>query len=774
MGVLSRTILWEVASSAGFGTALFVFVLFLQKLGRLFEILVQTSAAASTVGYLFVLIVPPTLTFAVPIGVLVGVLLSLSRMSSDGEILGMRAAGIPTRRILYPVAVFALAAMAVAAMATLWLTPLSIRETYRVVNQLLAEQVTAEIKPRVFEESFPNKVIYVGDVIPGQVVRWRHVFMADLTPPEQRNSGGREYGEQPRITIATEALAVPDAPNNRIQLSMIDGSSHDAGKNPGEYYNTAFPLGEQVLGAKEPSKEVAKAYTSMDTSPLHAEARQSVEARIELHQRLALPFACLLLAMVGVPLGVSTQKSGRSAAFVLTVFVAFLYYMGLISLIGMAKQERIPVEVAVWSPNAVLALMGIVLGSRLEKPGERDVVGIALARLRAGYAHLRGSLPAPPVARRNGRRRLTPLLPQIVDTYVLGSFLFYFALMLASFVALTHVFTFFELLSDIVKNGIPMTRVITYHLFLTPKLIYDSAPVAVLVAVLVTFGVLTKHNEVTAMKACGVSLYRLSVPVLIASGVLSAGLFAFDHYYVPEANRIQDAIRNEIKGRPVQTYLRPDRKWIFGRGSRIYYYRYFDPASSVMYGVNVYELAPETFRLSRHISAERARWEPSLNTWVFQDGQSWELDRVRVAAYQDFLGQTATFPGLDEPPGYFLKEVKQDQQMNFAELDAYIRELRQSGFDTSRLRVQYHKKFSVPLFALIMGLISAPFAFLTGHRGAMAGVGVSFVIAIAYWAVSQLFEQVGNLSQLPAVMAAWSPGLVFSLAGTYLFTRMKT
>jgi lipopolysaccharide export LptBFGC system permease protein LptF len=193
-----------------------------------------------------------------------------------------------------------------------------------------------------------------------------------------------------------------------------------------------------------------------------------------------------------------------------------------------------------------------------------------------------------------------------------------------------------------------------------------------------------------------------------------------------------------------------------------------------MYGVNVYELEPETFRLRRHISADRARWEPSLNTWVFQDGWTRDLAGVRVTSYHDFAGQTQTFHELDEPPAYFLKEVKLDQQMNFIELDTYIRELNQAGFDTSRLNVQYHKKFSVPLFALIMALISAPFAFLTGHRGAMAGVGVSFSIAIAYWALSQLAEQVGNLSQLPAFMAAWSPGVLFSLAGMYLFTRMRT
>ncbi|MCP5115489.1 MAG: YjgP/YjgQ family permease, partial [bacterium] len=648
------------------GTTLFVFVLFLQKLGRLFEILVRSSAPMSDVGYLFLLVVPPTLTFAVPVGVLVGVLLALNRMSTDGEIIAMRAAGLPTRRILYPVLTFALLAMSIASAATLWLTPLSIRETYRVLNKLLAEQLTAEIQPRVFEESFPNTVLYVQDVVSGQAVQWRNVFIADLRPPEERSSGGREYGEQPRITIATEAVATPDVARNRIQLSMIGGSTHDAGKESSEYWSSQFPTGEQVLTAKTPDREEAKAFTSMDTGPLMSEARESVEARIELHQRLALPFACLLLALIGVPLGVSTRKSGRSAAFVLTVFVAFVYYMGLISLIGMAKQEKLPVELAVWTPNAVLAAIGLVLMSRLERTGGSDMLAGLRDLLGGAYRRVSGSLPRPP-ARVKGRG-LIPVLPQIVDTYVVTSFLFYFGLLLVSFVAMTHVFTFFELLSDLIKNDIPMSRVLTYHLFLTPKLIYDSAPVSVLVAVLVTFGVLSKHNEVTAMKACGVSLYRLAAPVLMVSIVLSGSLFAFDHYYIPEANRIQDAIRNEIKGRPVQTYLRPDRKWIFGLGSRIYYYRHFDSDQNLMVGVNVYDLDETTFRLRRHISAEQARWEPTLETWIFQNGWTRELDGVYLTSYEDFSGQARVFPGLEESPSYFLKEVKQDQQMNFVEL----------------------------------------------------------------------------------------------------------
>ena len=112
---------------------------------------------------------------------------------------------------------------------------------------------------------------------------------------------------------------------------------------------------------------------------------------------------------------------------------------------------------------------------------------------------------------------------------------------------------------------------------------------------------------------------------------------------------------------------------------------------------------------------------------------------------------------LDERPDYFLQEVLQDQQMNYQQLAAYIRELQRSGIDTITLQVSFYRKFALPLFALVMALISVPFAFLAGNRGAMAGVGVSFTIAIAYWTIGKLFEQLGDVNLLPAALAAWSP-----------------
>ncbi|MCC6362883.1 MAG: LptF/LptG family permease [Bryobacterales bacterium] len=771
MGILGRTLFKEITTGALLGTVLFTFILFLQRLGRLFEQLVTSTATAEQIGGLFLLILPQTLVFTIPVGVLVGILIAIGRMSSDGEIIAIRSAGVPSRRLLIPVSLFAILGMALAAYTSCILTPWAKRETINILNTMAAGQLTAEIQPRIFEEQFPNRILYVEDVSTGPPFRWRHVFMADLRPPTERDGAG-DRSDDPRITLARQAIAVPDIARNRIQLSLIDGSSFEVAKDITQYYATSFPKGEQALDAPERKEVRTMDFGELDMQPLYQQTKTNVEAAIEFHRRLALPVGCIVLALVALPLGVSSRKGGKSAAFVLTVALAFLYYMGLISIIGLARQKSLPAGFAVWLPNMTFFLLGAVMITRLELPGDKDWGGALWDRMVRLWEWLRSPFAAKEEG--TGRGFRLPLLPQIIDTYILSSFLYYFAVLLFSFVGMTHVFNFFELLSDIIKNHIPMSRVATYHLFLTPKLIYDFAPMSILVAVLVTFGLLSKSNEITAMKACGISAYRLAIPILVAGGVFSGSLFAFDYYIVPEANLIQDAIRNEIKGRPVQTYLRPDRKWILGRGPWIYYYKHFDPGSDVMVGVSVYVYDKPSFQLRRHIFAESARWEPSIRHWVFQNGWMREFKGIRVTQFDNFQGRAATFPELDEPPNYFFRELKQDKQMNFHQLASYIRELQQSGFDTIRLQVQYEKKFSVPLFALIMALIAIPFAFFSGNRGAMAPVGISLGIAICYGALSQLFEQMGNVGQLPAQLAAWSPDVLFCLAGTYFLMRVRT
>jgi len=778
MRLLSRTLFREILASAALGCILFTLVLFLERARPLFEFLVRDSGSPRLVAYLFALVLPQALPYAIPLGVLVATLITLSRMSSDGEITAMRAAGVSGRRVAPPILAFGFLMMLIAAAASLWLTPWSIRERTKIQNQLISGQLTAEVQARVFQEQFPNSIVYITDIPSTTNTRWHRVFLADVTPSSDR-------GDSPRVTLATDAIAVPDAAQNRIQLSLSNSSMYDAGKDPSEYKVTASPGRDMLLQAKRNDDVPSRPVVEMDTGPLYklaygnlTDRERTLEARIELHQRLALPFACMLLALTGIPLGVGSRRSGKSSAYVLTVALAFLYDMGLVVAIHFGREGTIPAGLAMWMPNLVFAVLGFSMLARLESPGDQDYIGRLTRLFRSASRKPQERIPRllDRIQPRFWKGRF-PLLPQIVDTYLLSSFLFYFVLWLVSFVLMFHVFTFFELLSDVIKNHIAMSRVFTYLFFLSPRLIYRFTPVSVLTAVLVVFGVLTKNNEVTAFKACGVSMYRLTVPILAGGLLLSGGLFAFDHYWVPDADRIQDAIRSEIKGRPAHTSLDPTRTWFYGLDDRIYNYRYFDQKASVMVGVNVFEIDPATFRLKRHISAERANWVPAVNAWVFQNGWSRDLKGYDSAAVFDFAGGVKVFPELKETPDYFVKgdlQSSQTSQMNFLELRSYISDLQQSGFDTIALQVQLYKKFSVPLFAFILALVSAPFAFLAGNRGGMAGIGMSFIIFVTYVSIDQFFEQLGNLSELPPQMAAWSPDVVFSLVGLYFLARMRT
>ena len=665
-------------------------------------------------------------------------------------------------------------------MASLRLTPLAIRRSTDIVNQLLQGQVSAAIEPRVFNENFPNRILYVGDVGTGPVCKWRPVFIADITPPEQRVSGMREKAEGPMITVARGAIAISDPKNNRIQLTLYDYCSHEMGKDR-VANDSCAPISTQVLDAAPPAHKTPPT-SAMNTRELLRYPRSGedwTEVRIELFRRFALPVACIALALVGIPLGIATRKGGKSAGYVIALFLSFFcYHLSSLTLIGFAKQRTLSVPLAVWLPDAAFFLAGIVFLYRMERPGDRDLLGSVTGGLARMGAWLRRRKPeaAAPAARLPHWR--LPVLPQIVDAYILTSFMFYLAVVLASLLSMILAYNFFELMGDWIRNKIPLMEMFSYLFFLTPELIYETLPFAILVAVLVHLGVLSKQNEITAFRACGVSLYRLAMPLLLAGTVFAGGLFAFEFYYVPGANLKQDAMRDEIKGRPKQTYLRADHKWIMGH-SRIYYYEFFDHAAGIMHGVDVFDMDPNTFRLKREIVAERGQWSPALKTWVFENGWSCRYAGDSCSAYQSFSSEpggleTRWHSDLTEPPDYFVTAAVQEKQMNFLRLDRYIRDLQERGFPTGKLQVQFYLKFALPLFALIMAMIAVPYGFLVGSRGAMAGIGVSLGIGVAYKGLGILFEKIGDVNLLPPTMAAWSPDVIFGLAGLYLLLRMRS
>ena len=780
MRILGRYVFREILASSFLATVLATFVIFLQEIGKRLSELLVNSARPAAVLELFALALPPILLLSIPFGVLVGILVGLGRLSSDNEIVAMRSAGVSSRILVLPVLIFATGGMLLTGACALWLNPLSIRAEYRILNTIAASQLTANVEPRVFQDQFTNDttVLYVQDVKPqnGPVAEWHGVFIADLTPAADRKTGVKQAQPGPRVTVARDALAVADPKNNRVQLDLGDYQVHESP------YHSIGPSSKTVLQAQPVQQQKAKPFKEMFTPELRNFMRKNAkntqegrDSRIEFYGRFALPLACIMLALVGIPLGSSSKRGGLSAGYVWAIFLSFFcYYMAYIALTRMASSNSkfLSVEWASWLPDAAFLVGGIVMIARMELPGDRDWVGDAWHAVK-GWVSAGSRF----VTRRETRQtssesggfKLAPF--QLLDSFVLSSFVFYFAVTLFCLVTMVQVFIFFDLLGDIVKNHIPISHVVKYHVYLTPNLIYSTLPIAVLVSILATFGVMTKNNEVTAFKACGISVRRLGLPVLLMSGLLSSVLFASDYTFIPKANLTQDALLNEIKGRPSQTYLHPERKWII-HDNRIFYLKYFDTAEKLMVEPYVYELDPKSFHVTREVRASRARWQQNINAWVWEQGTVTDICGSDECKVQNFTA--TTFPEVAETPDDFVKYVKQDKQMNYAELGHYIRSLQESGFDTVKLHVQYYKKFAVPAFALIMALISVPFGFLVGNRGAMTGIGVGMAVAMTYLAIGLLFDQFGNVNLLPPMLAAWAPDALFSVAGLYLMLRMRS
>ncbi|HWB32556.1 MAG TPA: LptF/LptG family permease [Acidobacteriaceae bacterium] len=810
MRILTRYILREVASYALLGAVLFTFVLFMRDMQKILDLLVRDSATLSEAFRIFADMLPNTLTVTIPTAVLAGILLGLSRLAADSEITAMRACGIGALSFVRIVSILAFAALGLGLINALYFAPRGAADLLRLEDQLKSSQASFEIQPRVFYEDFRNYVLYVQDVPPSSGASvWHHVFLADLTQPGN-----------PNVTTADQAIVSrpdPSEPQD-IHLLLLNGSKHNpVPGDPNQYDFSTFPESNLLLQltTQDPT-HISRLNTHLQALTLSElltrirglalpdeplpSTSDRLAARIELQSRFSYPFACIVLMLIGVPLGLSSRRGGKSSGFILTLLLVFAYYLVSTLGVGFAKSGKLSPFLGVWSANIVFALFGLLLlqqlagggfliqlfaslGFNLDKTFNR-LSPRHILRILTGRAAQPQSSASTAVddtlhtSTQRLRRLFRTSFPLLLDEYVMRSYLSSFLLSLVAFTALYIVFTFFELMGDIVHNRTPFIVVGEYLFYLIPYIVSAVVPLCSLLAVLVAFGSLNRSSELTAMKATGISLYRVVAPVLVVAALLSAGLFAFNEYYLPDANRHQEQLRAQIKGRPAQTFVLAGRKWISGKAgpagapTRIFYYQAYDPARFVFDNLTVFEFDPSTFTIRRRIHAENVHWDTTSRSWIFENGWQRSFAGADFTDYQPFTA--TTFPEVREQPTYFIHEDTPSDEMSYAELKKYIADLRQSGFDTIALSVQLQNKLAAPVITFVMAVIAVPFAVMMGRRAGLVGVATAIGVAIAYWALTGIFSSMGNIATLPPLLAAWSPDLLFAITGSYLLLRTPT
>ena len=358
---------------------------------------------------------------------------------------------------------------------------------------------------------------------------------------------------------------------------------------------------------------------------------------IELNKRFAYPASCLVLMLVGVPLGMSSRRGGKSAGFVVTILLVFLYYFLSSTGIALARQDKISAFIGVWTVNILSPTFGLLLLRQLSRRGGvawfPALTGLFKVKRKpdavredhdADETHARrrsrASSIRPPQLSADSRQ----LHPQAVPLHLRAS-------VLVSFLLLMLIFTFFELLGDIIRNRTPLVTVGEYLINLMPNLIYNLTPLCTLVAVLATFGGLNRTSELTAMKATGISLYRVMVPVLVIAAILGAS-----------ALRLRRELSARRQSSPGSTAIRSSRaspprhfcgrtsngslgKQDPGKPSRIYYYEFFDPELDRFANLSVFEFDPDTFALSQsYLRHQRPLGARPLHQWIFENAAGTE------------------------------------------------------------------------------------------------------------------------------------------------------
>ena len=790
---IDRYVIREVIPPFLLSLVIFTFLLEIPPVMKDLEMLVAKGVSWQVAGRIMLTLIPQALGLTIPMALLTGLLIGLGRLSADRETVALLACGVSPYRLLRPVMLMA----ALCAAATMYVMVKAIpdaNQTFREITfEVIAKRVENDIHPRVFFEDFPGWVLYARDE-PPEGGGWKDVLVANTSKPETTD-----------LFLASRGRLVLNREERRVDMVLTDGIRYSTGK-PGET-NTLRVPGDLTM-ALNPEMVFRKADLPRGlTEKTMAELREDMKTKlsghpalsphpeiIQIEQKFSVPVACFVFALIGLALGLSVARDGKMGGFVIGVAVIFAYYVvmylaeaqtqghyrAIETARGLASASFAGAHLARWWPNIILGVFGIAALVWRDRFASRELprtIPVMLPRLlglaRAKRAAAPGSTGTSSATPRRPRVVVVVRVPRfrmpgpsLLDRYVSRMYLRVVGLGFLALLGLFYISTFIDASDKLFKGTATSSTVMQLLAYRTPQFVYFVIPIAALLSVLVTFGLLSRTSELTVMKACGVSLYRIALPVVLLSLLFSAALFALDQEILARANRRANALDDQIRGRPAKTFNPLNRRWVIATDGAIYHYGYFDPQRDTLTGLNVYRLAPGAWRLASQTYASTAEYH---GRWIAMKGWSQEFT-AGPPKWHAFARQQVAV----EPPDYFKTEDTEVDLMTAAQLRRAVTELAATGANVVPQRVDLHRKLAFPFVTLVMTLLAVPFGVTTGRRGALYGIGLGIVLALSYWFLMSVFVAVGKAGLLPPALAAWTPNIMVSACAVYLLLKAKT
>lgn len=848
-----RYVFREVLSPTILGMAVYVLVFLMNAIFELADLAIKKDVPITKVALLLLLYLPRVLELTLPMAVLLGVLVGIGRMSTDSEVVALRACGVSYWKMLAPVLTLGLIAWAFGSYLVLGVEPGTNYSRRRLYSNLMySADIRREIKPRVFFEEIPGMLLYADQVHQnGDFLE--KVFI------HQNTEDGKEL-----VTLARRAQLEYDRHNGLAHFYLESGTTHTTDPRDPENYQVSLFQKQMLL--KEPDESfrlrsslllrpAQKNYYEQTLGELadsvtkagaitHAETRSRVIGTILMvvHQRFALPFAALIFSLLGLPLGIMNRRGGKVSGFSLSIGIAVFYWILLTMGENFVSQGKLSPYIGLWAGNFLLGGLGILLFILRERAEglqlsvlvpaplhralralrKRDeahreprrhpprVVALPVARSReeTGPISMEEREGADSRRRERGRRvrisllataaivaglasfssspfflvaltllGLVLLFGTTLDRYILGRFGVILCGCLVTLSTLFAVYEVINLIDDLVERNLPFSLAISYLKYRTPWILSQVLPMSCLVSTLLVFGIMSRFNEVTALKAGGTSIYRCATPVVMVTLALSTVAYVNQDYLMPSANVKASQIKDVIRGRGARSYEPRERRWVFGEEGRLYNFSNYKPSpipllgtvgGGTFQGFSAYLLDPATFQIRQRVYSRTAVFQEGL--WVLKDGWEREFQDGRET-FETFAEKRFNFP---EGPAYFVKEWKTPDQMTYAELNGFSHDLKQRGYDVQELMVDLYDKTAFPFVSLTMVILGLPFCFRMGRRGSLYGVGIAIALVAVFLVTFSTTNALGGIGFIPPFLAAWAPNILFAGSGVYLMLRTGT
>lgn len=762
-------------------------LVFVQQASKYPEITLSIQTSPVVVRQFLLSLLPPIVVITLPVSLLLGTVITCSRLSSDGELTAAQSLGISQLRLSAPFLTLGLIGVLITGYFSLRIAPMSLKKLNSLRAEILLEGANTQIKPHTFITTFPNLLLYIQN-IDTSTNEWVGVFALqnDLERKSMRV-----------LTAERGQFRLSSVPTLKLEAELSRGLSLEYENNPA---NTAGPAsvshaadnfqklsirladkeGDDTLNSQEAEIKIMslrelKLYAAAATTS----AKEKARAITEWHRRHSFPFACLILTAIAFVTAIQgRQFSTRPRTVIAILFIAMIYYLALIVGHNLSSSGRLPPWLGAWFAN----LAGAVITARALMTGKP--IFPFLSKLAIAKPNLKSPVVIKTSAQKSGwgMSSVKSLGGWSVGVYNLISFLlvsevakFYF-IALSALVITSVIFTLIDLIPAMVRSDTSLFYAAAYLGYLAPQFIYIASPFALLVGLLMGLNVLSRTNQLTAIAGAGQGKMRIIASGLVIASMVGVGLWFLSNYILPYTNREQDLRYNKIKGRLLeQTTIAFGKKWVFGSNETIYSFKRIDPDNTLI-GGSVYHLSPERGVLDSAMNFNQAA-QTSPTTWEPHEGWSETISSELVISRSPLDGAAARSLQIDDGPDLFKRTVNQSSKLSAKDLGDYIAQLKSIGIATLDLQIDLSKRLAFPFSCITLAFLAVPFISIRQSRRAspLLSIAIAVGIGLVFWLLMTLFEAAGKQNSLPIGVAVWAPQILFGALGLSInFFRYRT